>query len=65
MDQDIQNLLVSFNQLGASLRSNAGSVGQSMARLRTEIQRGTGTVQSNAAALQRLISDFENLYPSL
>ena len=61
MDQDIQNLLVSFNQLGASLRSNAGSVGQSMARLRTEIQRGTGTVQSNAAALQRLISDFENL----
>ena len=61
MEADIQNLLVSFNQLGASLRSNAGSIGQSMARLRTEIQRGTGTVQSNAAALQRLISDFENL----
>lgn len=61
MDQDIQNLLASFNQLGASLRSNAGSVGQSMARLRTELQRGTGTVQSNAAALQRLISDFESL----
>jgi len=60
-DVDIQNLNASLQQLGASLRSNAGSVGQSMARLRTEIQRGTGTVQSNAAALQRLISDFENL----
>ena len=62
MDQaDIQNLTSAFNQLGATLRTNAGSVGQSMARLRVEMQRGTGTVQSNTAALQRLISDFENL----
>ena len=58
---DIQNFTAALNQLGATLRSNAGAVGGSMARLRTEMQRGTGTVQSNAAALQRLISDFETL----
>lgn len=62
MDQtEIANFTQALSQLGATLRSNAGAVGQSMARLRTEMQRGTGTIQSNAAALQRLMSDFEGL----
>ena len=57
----IQNFADALNQLGTSLRGNASSVGQSMARLRSEMQRGTGTVQANAAALQRLISEFDSL----
>jgi len=63
-DQDVQQALQALAQLGAAAggsRAAVASVGQSMARLRVEMQRGTGTIQSNAAALQRLASDFENL----
>jgi len=63
-DVDIQAALQSLQQLGAianNSRASVQAVGQSMARLRMEMQRGTGTIQSNAAALQQLMSDFGNL----
>ena len=63
-DADIQAALQSLQQLGAianNSRASVQAVGQSMARLRMEMQRGTGTIQSNAAALQQLMSDFGNL----
>ena len=63
-DAEVQQALQALSQLGAAAtnsRSNIQSVGQSMARLRIEMQRGTGTVQSNTAALQKLQSDFDNL----
>lgn len=63
-DADVQQALQALAQLGAAAggsRAAVASVGQSMARLRIEMQRGTGTIQSNAAALQRLASDFEDL----
>lgn len=56
-----QNFMAALNQLGASLRGSSSGVGQSMAALRNAMQRGTGTIQSNSAALQRLISDFDSL----
>jgi len=50
-DADIQAALQSLQQLGAianNSRASVQAVGQSMARLRMEMQRGTGTIQSNA-----------------
>lgn len=66
-DLDIQKFAQELAQLGVALggsRASVQSVGQSMARLRVEMQRGTGTIQSNAAALQRLMSDFDDLQDS-
>ena len=63
-DADVQQALAALAQLGAAAggsRAAVAAVGQSMARLRIEMQRGTGTVQSNAAALNKLTSDFDNL----
>lgn len=63
-DADVQQALQALAQLGAvagGSKSNIQAVGQSMARLRAEMQRGTGTIQSNSASLQRLMSDFEGL----
>lgn len=63
-DADIQQALQALAQLGAvagGSRASIQAVGQSMARLRAEMQRGTGTIQGNSAALQRLMSDFEGL----
>lgn len=66
-DLDIQRFAQELAQLGVALggsRASVQSVGQSMARLRIEMQRGTGTVQSNTAALQRLIAEYEDLQDS-
>jgi len=63
-DPQTQQLLQALGQLGAvALNGRAGisALNQSMARLRQEMQRGTGTVQSNAAALQSLQAGFSNL----
>lgn len=63
-ETEIRELMAQLSQLGggfANSRANAMAVGQAMARLRVEMQRGTGTVQQNAAALQRLMADFEGL----
>jgi hypothetical protein len=58
---DIQNFTQALNQLGATLRSNSAGIGQRMAGLSASLQKSTGAIQGNAAALQRLISDFESL----
>ena len=61
---EVQQALQALAQLGAAAgNSKAGiqSVGQSMARLRMEMQRGTGTIQGNSQALQRLMTDFDGL----
>jgi hypothetical protein len=63
-DPQIQQLLQAFGQLtGAAGNSRASLAGasQAMARLRTEMQRGTGTVQGQTAALQSSISQFAAL----
>lgn len=63
-DAEIQQALQALSQLGAAAgnsRAGIASVGQSMARLRSEMQRGTGTIQGNSQALQRLMSDFDGL----
>lgn len=63
-DAEIQQALQALSQLGAAAgnsRAGIASVGQSMARLRMEMQRGTGTIQSNSQALQRLMTDFDSL----
>ncbi len=63
-DAEVQQALQALSQLGAAAgNSKAGiqSVGQSMARLRMEMQRGTGTIQGNTQALQRLMTDFDGL----
>lgn len=63
-ESEIQQALQALSQLGAAAgNSKAGvqSVGQSMARLRMEMQRGTSTIQANSVTLQRLMSDFSGL----
>jgi hypothetical protein len=63
-DPQTEQLLQALGQLGAaSINSRSGmtALNQSMARLRSEMQRGTGTVQSNSAALQNLNSSFSAL----
>lgn len=63
-DPQTQQLLQALGQLGAATlnsRSGMTALNQSMARLRSEMQRGTGTVQSNATALQSLNSSFSAL----
>ena len=63
-DAEVQQALQALSQLGAAAgnsRAGIAAVGQSMARLRTEMQRGTGTVQGNTQALQRLMTDFDGL----
>jgi hypothetical protein len=63
-DPQIQQLLQAFGQLtGAAGNSRASltAASQAMARLRTEMQRGTGTVQGQTAALQSSISQFAAL----
>jgi hypothetical protein len=63
-DPQIQQLLQAFQQLtgtAGNARASMAAASQSMARLRTEMQRGTGTVQSQTAALQSSISQFAAL----
>ena len=63
-DPQIQQLLQAFGQLtgaAGNSKANLTSASQAMARLRTEMQRGTGTVQSQSAALQSSISQFAAL----
>jgi hypothetical protein len=63
-DPQIQQLLQAFGQLtgaAGNSKANLTSASQAMARLRTEMQRGTGTVQSQTAALQSSISQFAAL----
>jgi hypothetical protein len=63
-DPQIQQLLQAFGQLtGAAGNSKASltAASQSMARLRDQMQRGTGTVQAQTAALQSSISQFSAL----
>lgn len=63
-DAEVQQALQALSQLGAAAgnsRAGIASVGQSMARLRMEMQRGTGTIQGNSQALQRLMTDFDGL----
>ena len=63
-DAEVQQALQALSQLGAAAgnsRAGIAAVGQSMARLRMEMQRGTGTVQGNTQALQRLMTDFDGL----
>jgi hypothetical protein len=63
-DAEVQQALQALAQLGAAAGNTRGgiaAVGQSMARLRMEMQRGTGTIQGNSAALNRLMSDFDGL----
>jgi hypothetical protein len=61
---EIQQAIQALSQLGAAAgnsRAGIAAVGQSMARLRMEMQRGTGTIQGNSQALQRLMTDFDGL----
>jgi hypothetical protein len=63
-EAEVQQALQALAQLGAAAGNTRGgiaAVGQSMARLRMEMQRGTGTVQGNTQALQRLMTDFDML----
>ena len=63
-DPQTQQALQALSQLGAAAlngRAGLASLNQTMAKLRAEMQRGTGSVQSNAAALQSLNSGFSNL----
>lgn len=63
-EAEVQQALQALAQLGAAAgnsRAGIASVGQSMARLRMEMQRGTGTIQGNSQALQRLMTDFDGL----
>lgn len=64
MDPQIQQLLQALGQLtgaAANSRSSMANAGQAMAKLRLEMQKGTGTIQSQSAALQNSISQFANL----
>lgn len=67
-DPQIQQLLQTFGQLtGAAGNARASLTGASaaMARLRDQMQRGTGTVQSQTAALQSSIAQFGALQESV
>jgi len=63
-EAEVQQAIQALAQLGAaagSSRAGIAAVGQSMARLRGEMQRGTGTIQQNTQELRRLMTDFDNL----
>lgn len=63
-DAEIQAAIQALAQLGAAAGNTRGgiaAVGQSMARLRGEMQRGTGTIQQNTQELRKLMTDFDNL----
>jgi hypothetical protein len=67
-DPQIQQLLQAFGQLtGAAGNTRASLTGasQAMARLREQMQRGTGTVQSQTQALQSSIAQFGALQESV
>ena len=68
MDPQLQQAFQAMAQLGAGAIRGKGALdalNQQMARLRLEMQRGTGTVQSNAAALQSLMSSYGSLQDSV
>ena len=63
-DAEVQQAIQALAQLGAAAGNTRGgiaAVGQSMARLRGEMQRGTGTIQQNTQELRKLMTDFDNL----
>jgi hypothetical protein len=76
---DINDLMNQLSQLGAAVQNTAGTinaaggrtgagiqaVGQNMARLRTEMQRGTGSVADYAQQLRRVSAQYNNLTDSL
>jgi len=66
--QEVQQALQALAQLGAAAgnsRNSIQSVGQSMARLRTEMQKGTGSHVDYNRQLRRIVSDYESLDQSL
>lgn len=67
-DAEIQQALQALAQLGAAAgnsRASIQSVGQSMAKLRGEMQRGGGTVQEYTQELRRVIREYESLDESV
>lgn len=63
---EAQQALAALQQLGAAAQNSKASiqsVGQSMAKLRAEMQRGAGSASAQAASLNRLMADFDSLDP--
>lgn len=68
MDPELQKLLQQLGQLAASAQSSQASiqaVGQGMARLRVELQRGSSSTADYARQIRRVANDFEDLDDSL
>jgi len=68
MDPQLQQMMQAMAQFGVSVSNGRGALNalnSQMGRLRMEMQRGTGTVQSNAAALNSLLSGYDNLRTSV
>jgi hypothetical protein len=61
----IQNTASTINAAGARTGSGIQAVGQNMARLRMEMQRGTGSVSDYAQQLRRVRAQYDSLEDSL
>jgi hypothetical protein len=61
----IQNTASTINAAGSRTSGGIQAVGQNMARLRMEMQRGTGSVSDYAQQLRRVRAQYDSLEDSL